>query len=267
MSGDAAGRGGRDDALRHLSLSQSQQAQAREFTEPGHTLRRLFAEVLGTFFLVLVAAGGKVVDVASGGAVGRVAAITAPGLMVMVVILFMGTVSGAHLNPAVTLGFALRRDFPWRRVPGYLAAELLGALAAAGVLRLTFGLVGDVGTTSVGHGFTVTQAFVTETVLTFGLVSTVLGASSGAQNIGTFSAIAVGGYIALAGLWASPVSDASMNPARSVGPALVAGQFADLWLYVAGPVLGAVLAVGAAHLLRGPGGEPTASKAAQGRLR
>ncbi|KAE8764631.1 hypothetical protein GB883_08070 [Georgenia thermotolerans] len=253
--------------MRHLSLSQAQQEQAREFTEPGHTLRRWFAEVLGTFFLVLVAAGGKVVGAASGGAVGRSAAITAPGLMVMVVILFMGATSGAHLNPAVTLGFALRRDFPWRRVPGYLAAQLVGAVAAAGVLRLTFGLAGDVGTTAVGAGFTVTQALVTETLLTFGLVSTVLGASSGAQNIGTFSAIAVGGYIVLAGLWASPVSDASMNPARSIGPALVAGRFTDLWLYVAGPLLGAVLAVGAAYLLRGPGGGPTASTAAQGRPR
>src|SRR4029453_12847004 len=102
----------------------------RNFDDPRHEWRRLFAEVLGTFFLVLVGAGGGVVDAVSNGAIGRGASVTAPGLMVLAVILFMGAVSGAHLNPAGPLGFALRGDFPWRRVPGYLVAELLGATLA-----------------------------------------------------------------------------------------------------------------------------------------
>ena len=102
----------------------------RNFDDPRHEWRRLFAEVLGTFFLVLVGAGGGVVDAVSHGAIGRGASVTAPGLMVMAIILFMGAVSGAHLNPAVTLGFALRGDFPWRRVPGYILAELLGSTLA-----------------------------------------------------------------------------------------------------------------------------------------
>ena len=112
------------------------------FDDPKREWRRLFSEVLGTFFLVLVGAGGGVVDAVSNGQIGRAAAVTAPGLMVMAIILFMGAVSGAHLNPAVTLGFALRGDFPWRRVPGYIVAELLGSTLAVLFLAAMFGKVG-----------------------------------------------------------------------------------------------------------------------------
>lgn len=253
------------DRLAGIGLSEGQRVQAGEFDQPVHELRRLFSELFGTFLLVLAAAGAEVVDKASGGAVGRPAAVAAPGLTVMAVILFMGANSGAHINPAVTLAFALRRDFQWWRVPGYLVAQLVGGVLAAVVLRLTFGTAGHLGTTRPEYGFSIWQALVIETVLTLGLVSTILGAASGAQNIGPLSALAVGAYIVLAGLWASPVSGASMNPARSLGPALVTGELSSVWIYIVGPLAGMLLAVGAARILRGAGGGRTARNAAQGK--
>jgi len=180
--------------------------------------------------------------------------VVAPGLMVMAIILFMGAVSGAHLNPAVTLAFTLRRDFPWRRVPGYVLAQLAGATLACLFLWAVYGKIGMLGATEPGIGISDSQAMLTELVLTVGLASTILGTASRAQNVGALSAVAVGGYIVLAGLWSSPVSGASMNPARSLAPDLVLGRFTHLWVYLVGPLVGAAIAVGIAWLLRGPGG-------------
>ncbi|MCI4360228.1 MAG: aquaporin [Thermoplasmata archaeon] len=236
------------------------------FDDPRYEWRRLFAEAFGTFFLVVVAAGAVVISAASGGSVGRVEAVVAPGLMVMAIILFMGAVSGAHLNPAVSIAFAARGDFPWKRVPGYIGAQLLGATLAGLFLWSVFGRIGMMGATEPGPGFTDLQALVMELLLTLGLVSVILGTASKAQNVGPIAALAVGGYIALAGLWASPVSGASMNPARSFGPALMLGNFAHLWVYVIGPIVGGLLAVAVAYALRGPGGDEPALQAAQGRL-
>jgi aquaporin Z len=237
----------------------------RNFDDPRHEWRRLFAEILGTFFLVLVGAGGGVVDAVSHGAIGRGASVTAPGLMVLAIILFMGAVSGAHLNPAVTLGFALRGDFPWRRVPGYILAELLGSTLAVLLLAAMFGKVGSLGATEPGPGISDGQAMLMELILTVGLFSVILGTASKAQNLGPLSALAVGAYIILAGLWSSPISGASMNPARSFGPDLVLGNFAHYWVYVVGPLLGAAIAVGFAFVLRGHG-EAGGAAAAQGGL-
>jgi len=242
------------------------QLNRKGFDDPRYEYRRLFAEAFGTFFLVAVAAGAVVVSAASHGSIGRVEAVVAPGLMVMAIILFMGAVSGAHLNPAVSIAFAARGDFPWKRVPGYIVAQLVGATLACLFLWSMFGKVGMLGATEPGPGFTDLQALVMELVLTLGLVSTILGTASKAQNVGPIAALAVGGYIALAGLWASPVSGASMNPARSFGPALVLLNFSHYWVYVVGPIAGALLAVVVAYALRGPGGDEPAILAAQGRL-
>jgi len=239
---------------------------SREFTDLSYEWRRLFGELFGTFLLVVVGAGASVLDARTAGGIGRTAEVITPGLMVLAVILFMGAVSGAHLNPVVSIAFALRHDFQWRRVPGYILAQIAGAAAACLLLRALFGTVGALGATLPGAGFTSTQAFVVETLLTLGLVSTILGTASSAQNIGPLSAVGVGAYIVLAGLWASPVSGASMNPARSLGPDLARGNFHDLWIYLAGPMLGALLAVAVAYVLRGPGGGPSGSTAAQGTL-
>jgi aquaporin Z len=227
--------------------------------------RRLFAELFGTFLLVLAGAGAGVVGALSGG-ISRSAAVAAPGLTVMAVILFMGAVSGAHLNPAVTVAFTLRGDFPWRRVPGYVLAQLAGATLACLFLWAAYGKVGQLGATEPGPGISDWKAMLTELVLTVGLVSTILGTASRAQNIGALSAVAVGGYIVLAGLWSSPISGASMNPARSFGPDFVLNDYAHLWLYVIGPLAGALIAVTVAWILRGPGGDPGGVAAARGTL-
>lgn len=235
----------------------------RDFHDMTHEWRRLFSEALGTFFLVLVAAGGAVVNAQSHGQVPLGARVVAPGLMVMAIIYFMGTVSGAHLNPAVTVAFALRRNFPWKRVPGYVGAQLTGSAAAAVFLRATFANIGDLGATSPGRGVSAATTVVMELVLTAGLVSVILGTASGARNVGVNAALAVAGYIILAGLWSAPVTGASMNPARSLGPAVVGGHWTDWWAYVVGPLGGAVVAVGVAWILRGPG-STAADQAAQG---
>ena len=240
-----------------------QTAWTRDFDDLSFEWRRLFSEVLGTFLLVLVAAGAAVVNARSRGQVPLDARVVAPGLMVMAIIYFMGTISGAHLNPAVSIAFALRRNFPWKRVPGYVAAQLVGSLLAAAFLRATFGDIGDLGATLPAVGTSAATTVLVELVLTAGLVSVILGTASGARNIGANAALAVGGYIVLAGLWAAPVSGASMNPARSLGPALVGGHWADWWAYIIGPVAGGVIAVGIAWVLRGAPSR-TADEAAQG---
>ena len=237
-----------------------------DFDDPRHEWRRLFSELVGTFFLVLVGAGGAVVNAQSGDAISRAAAVAAPGLMVTAIILFMGAVSGAHLNPVVSIAFAARGDFPWRRVPGYIVVQLLGATLACLFLWALLGNLGDLGATVPGAGISDLQAMMMELVLTVGLVSTILGTASGAQNVGVFGALGVGGYIILAGLWSSPISGASMNPARSFGPDLVRLDFTNYWPYLVGPLLGALIAVGIARVLRGAGGGASGSAAAQGTL-
>jgi aquaporin Z len=221
----------------------------KDFDDPRLEWRRLFSELLGTFMLVLVAAGGGLLH--AKGQIGLPAAVVAPGLMVLAIILFMGAVSGAHLNPAVSFAFALRGDFPWKRLPGYIIVQLLGATLACLFLLAVFGNVEHLGATLPGPGYANWQAFLMEVVLTGTLVSVILGTASAAQNVGAIAALGVGGYIALAGLWAAPVSGTSMNPARSFGPALVSGDFSSYWVYVAGPLLGALIAVGCAIILRG----------------
>jgi aquaporin Z len=227
-----------------------------DFFDSSLEWRRVFAETWGTFLLVLVAAGGGVVGALSGGRVTLGMMVVAPGIMVMAIIYFMGTVSGAHLNPAVTLAFAARRNFPWMRVPGYIAGQVVGGIGAAIFLRIMFGTVGVLGATLPGSGVTSEKALAMEAVLTAGLVSTILGTASGARNIGTNGAIAVGGYIALAGLWAAPITGASMNPVRSLAPDLVRGDFHTTWIYIVGPFIGALIAVAFEWILKG---KPTAS--------
>ena len=213
-------------------------AAFEDFNDSSQEWRRLFSELLGTFFLVLVAAGGGMMGQAFPDTISRTAAVVAPGLMVMAIILFMGKVSGAHLNPAVSIAFSLRGDFPWRRVPGYIVIQLIGATLAVLFLRAVIDVSGTYGSNYVASGFSAWDGFLMEAVLTLGLVSVILGTASGAQNIGIFGAFGVGAYIALAGLWGSPISGASMNPARTFGPDLVGKDFSDYWVYVAGPLPG-----------------------------
>jgi aquaporin Z len=242
------------------------EAELADFNNPKQEWRRLFSELFGTFLLVTVAAGGGMMSVAFPDTISRTAAVVAPALMVMGVILFMGKVSGAHLNPAVSFAFAARRDFPWRRVPGYVVAQLAGATIAALVLHWLINVSALYGANYPAGGYSAATAMGMEALLTLGLVSVILGTASGAQMIGVFGALGVGGYIALAGLWGSPISGASMNPARTFGPDLVSGTWTSYWVYVVGPLLGAAIAVAFAYILRGPGGGRAGSAAAQGDL-
>jgi aquaporin Z len=263
----------RQEAIRHGTVALRSIGQpnavARQFDfwDDSYEGRRLFSELLGTFFLVLVAVGGGMVNARFGGsAVPYTARVVAPALMVAAIILFMGTVSGAHLNPAVSVAFAARGDFPWKRVPAYIVAQFLGAALATLLLWALIGKQGSAGLTLPGHGVSTGIALVWELVLTTGLVSVILGTASGAQQIGPLAAIGVGGYIALAGLWGSPVSGASMNPVRSLGPALVLSDWTSWWAYLVGPVAGGLIAVGFAYVLRGRGGGRSGASAAQGTL-
>jgi len=255
-----------DVALRSFGQPNSARWQF-DFLDESYEWRRVFSELFGTFLLVLAAAGGGMVNARFGGHVtGSAALVVAPALTVTAIILFMGAVSGAHLNPAVSLAFALRGNFPWKRVPAYIGAQAAGATLATLLMWALVGKHGSAGLTLPGPGISAGTATVWEAVLTVGLVSVILGTASGAQQVGSFAAIGVGSYIALAGLWASPVSGASMNPVRSLGPALVLGDWTAWWAYLIGPVAGAVIAVGIAYILRGPGGGTHGTEAAQGTL-
>jgi aquaporin Z len=237
-----------------------------DFNDPRQEWRRLFSELLGTFFLVLAAAGGGMMGHAFPGVISHTAAVTAPALTVMAIILFMGKISGAHLNPAVSIAFALRRDFPWWRVPGYIIVQLAGATLAALFLHAVINVSAMYGSNYPAPGYSGMAAFWMELILTMGLVSVILGTASGAQNVGVIGAFGVGAYIALAGLWGSPISGASMNPARTFGPDLASTTFTSYWVYIAGPIAGAALAVVIAFVLRGRGGDKSALGAAQGDL-
>ncbi len=228
--------------------------------------RRFFAEMLGTALLTLVAAGAPVIEAAAHQSLGPSAGLVAPGLLVMALIYTLGDVSGAHFNPVMTLAFALRGDFPWRRVPGYWLAQFVGSLLAALFLRLLFGPAGHLGATLPAPATGIWPAVFMETALTMLLVTVILGTAHDTRLVGHNAALAVGGTIALAGLFASPVSGASMNPARSFGPAVLSGNPAALnamWIYFVAPVAGAVLASGIAWMLHGPT-TPTAIQAASG---
>jgi aquaporin Z len=223
--------------------------------------RRLFAEALGAGFLTFVAAGAEIDAVLSHGKVDLVAKAVAPGFVVMAMIYAMGDVSGAHFNPAVTTAFALRRVFSWRQVPAYWAAQFGGAIAAAALLRSLFGTTARVGSSQLHT--TTGRGFVLEIVLSWLLITIILNTATRNRVVGPEAAIAVGATIALCGLFAEPLSGASMNPVRSLGPAFVSGTLTHQWIYVVAPLTGAVLATATSRVLH-PHREPEEVKVANG---
>jgi aquaporin NIP len=215
------------------------------------TSRKLLSEFLGTFILLFAGAGAIVSNTASGGAITHVGIALTWGLVILAIVYTFGDVSGAHVNPAVTIAFAAAGRFPWREVPGFVIAQLLGALAACGLLRLLFPDDATLGTTHpAGSDW---QTFVLEVVLTFFLMLVILNVSTGAKEKGITAGIVVGAVICLEVIFAGPICGASMNPTRSLAPALVSGHLEHLWLYIAAPLLGALLAVPACCGLRGAG--------------
>lgn len=220
--------------------------------------RRCFAEGLATFALVFAGCGAIVVDAQRGGTLGSTGIAAAFGLVIMAMIYATGHLSGAHINPAVSVAFGASRHFPAREVAAYVPAQLAGAVAGALLLRLVWhGTPSDLGATvpSVGAG----SALVYETVMTGFLMFVIMAVATDTRAIGAAAAIAIGGTIALDSLFGGGVTGASMNPARSFGPALVAGEWHDFWIYVVGPLLGALAAALAYQLVRStPGPEPAA---------
>lgn len=201
--------------------------------------RQLVAEFIGTFGLVFAGTGAVVFNQMTL-ALTHVGIAIVFGLIVTAMIYTFGHTSGAHFNPAVTLGFAVIGDFPWRQVPGYLAAQVLGAVAASGLLRATFGLVGNLGATLPATA--PTHSFVLEFVLTFLLMIVIMGAAVDAKAVKGFAGMAIGATVGLEAMFGGPISGASMNPVRSFGPALVAGAWAHHWIYWVAPIGGALLA-------------------------
>lgn len=213
-------------------------------------MRTLAGEAIGTFALVLFGTGAIVVDGVSGGAIGHVGVSLAFGLIVLALVNALGDVSGAHLNPAVTIAFAAAGRFPWSRVGGYAAAQIAGALAASLVLRVLFPGHATLGATIPAGG--AAQSFVLEVLLTWFLMLVVLFVSHGSKERGLVAGMTIGAVVALEALFAGPISGASMNPARSLAPAVVSGNVADLWIYLAAPIVGALAAVPCCRLLRSP---------------
>lgn len=213
---------------------------------------RLIIECLGTLILVTVAAGSGVINHYVGtDPISRTAAVIAPGAVVMAMIYAWGPLSGLHINPAVTLAFASRRVFPWNWVVPYWVAQFAGAIAAALFLQLMFGDVSQGGNYPIAKAGGDWRSFVMELVLTTILVSIILNTATGGRSIGHNAAIAVGSTVALLGLFASPISGASMNPARSLGPDIVGNDYTGWWIYVAGPLAGAAIAVLVIGAVRG----------------
>jgi len=212
--------------------------------------RRFFAEFLGTFALVFAGTGAIVINKVSGGAITHPGIALTFGLIVLAMIHTFGDVSGAHLNPAVTTAFAAGKRFPWREVPFYIAAQVVGAFSASGVLRLLFPESPALGATLPAGS--ASQSFVLEFLLTFFLMLVILSVSTGAKEKGITAGIAIGAVVTLEAMFAGPICGASMNPVRSLAPAVVSGNVEHLWVYLAAPVLGALAAVPTCCFVREP---------------
>ncbi len=208
-------------------------------TEPRALLRRCGAEFVGTFALVFAGAGAIVINAQQSNVITHIGISATFGLVIMVMIYAVGHISGAHFNPAVTLAFASTRHFPAREVVPYWIAQFGAAIAAAAVLRMMFGNVAELGSTQPSGSML--QSFWLELILTFGLMFVIVSVATDARAVGQAAAIAIGGTVGLAAMFGGPISGASMNTARSFGPALISGEFNALWIYFLAPPIGAVL--------------------------
>lgn len=214
-------------------------------------MKLYLAELLGTFALVFAGTGAIVINDISGGTIGHIGIAATFGLVVMAMIQTFGDVSGAQFNPAVSLAFAVAGKLTWARLPGYVVAQCVGALLASGLLRFLFPTHELLGSTLPSGA--VSQSFVLEAVLTAMLMLTILSVSTGAKEKGITAGIAIGAVVGLEAMFAGTICGASMNPARSLAPALVSGHLEHLWLYLLAPVVGALIAVPLFRGVRGPG--------------
>lgn len=213
-------------------------------------LRAIIAEFVGTFALVFAGTGAIVSNSVSGGALGHVGVALTFGLVIMAMIYATGHISGAHFNPAVTLAFALVRHFPAQRVIPYIAAQIAGATLGSLAVRYLIGDAASLGVTHLNNGALSGMLF--EAILTFVLMFVIVAVATDVRAVGQAAAIAIGGTVGLEAMFAGPITGASMNPARSIGPALIAGDYADLWVYMVGPIVGAALGAIVYQYLRAP---------------
>jgi aquaporin NIP len=203
-------------------------------------MKKYLAEFIGTFGLVFCGAGAVTVNEVTGGAITHVGVAISFGLIIMTMIYALGDISGAHFNPAVTLAFAVSKNFPWKEVGPYFLSQLAGAFLASGALRFIFPTADLMGTTLPAG--TDLQSFVLEILLTFFLVFVILRVATGTKEQGMFAGLAIGGTILLDAMFGGPISGASMNPARSLAPAIVSGNIEHLWIYLTAPFMGALIA-------------------------
>lgn len=210
--------------------------------------KRLISEIIATFALVFCGTGAMVINDFTGGTVTHVGVAITFGLIVMGMIYAFGDISGAHMNPAVTIGFAYAKKFPWKEVPGYVLAQLIGAFLASGLLLYLFPESETLGATL--PGLSAMKVFIFEIILTFFLMVVIINVSTGSKEIGVVAGIAIGSIVLLEAMFAGPITGASMNPARSIAPAVVSGNLADLWIYIFAPIIGCLLAVVSCKLVK-----------------
>lgn len=211
-------------------------------------MKKYFAEFIGTFILIFCGTGAMTINEVTGGSVTHVGIGLTWGLIVMAMIYAFGEISGAHFNPAVSIAFAYAKKFAWKEVPKYITAQILGAFTASFVLLFLFPDSEFLGSTI--PKIDVWRAFVLELLLTFFLMVVIINVSTGSKEIGIIAGIAIGAVVLLEALFAGPVTNASMNPARSLAPNIVSGNMSGLWLYMIAPVLGALLAVVSCKLVK-----------------
>ncbi|MDC1363562.1 aquaporin [Flavobacteriaceae bacterium] len=210
--------------------------------------KRFISEIIGTFALVFCGTGAMVINDFTGGTVTHVGVAITFGLIVMGMIYAFGDISGAHMNPAVTIGFAYAKKFPWKEVPAYVLAQLIGAFLASGILLYLFPESQTLGATL--PGLPALKVFILEIILSFFLMVVIINVSTGSKEIGVVAGIAIGSVVLLEAMFAGPITGASMNPARSIAPAVVSGNIADLWIYILAPIIGCVLAVVTCKLVK-----------------
>ncbi|MDA9277190.1 aquaporin [Flavobacteriaceae bacterium] len=210
--------------------------------------KRFISEIIGTFALVFCGTGAMVINDFTGGTVTHVGVAITFGLIVMGMIYAFGDISGAHMNPAVTIGFAYAKKFPWKEVPAYVLAQLIGAFLASGILLYLFPESQTLGATL--PGLSALKVFIFEIILSFFLMVVIINVSTGSKEIGVVAGIAIGSVVLLEAMFAGPITGASMNPARSIAPAVVSGNIADLWIYILAPIIGCVLAVVTCKLVK-----------------
>ncbi len=210
--------------------------------------KRLIAEAIGTFGLVFCGTGAMVINDFTGGVVTHPGVAITFGLIVMGMIYAFGDISGCHINPAVTIGFAYAKKFPWKEVPAYIIVQLIGAFAASALLWYLFPTSETLGATlpAIAH----LKVFILEVLLTFLLMVVIINVSTGSKEIGTTAGIAIGGIVLLEAMFAGPITGASMNPARSIAPAILSGHLEGLWIYIFAPILGCFLAVVSCQLVK-----------------